>query len=268
MYDPTGQGWIQHTMYGTSKILHHLGPDAFRSGLGLNFFCQMRMFEVSRSLIFSESSFLAEPPWLDLASGVTIGDNDNHPIESLLTVMVQCSDHCFRALQYFEFLETSTVSPEQIQHLRDFAIEGFDLRLVLCEMENTLSALTSSPNDHRTVIAKIYLAATSIFLSGIYDYRPRWLQWVEATPVLAQSIVERHVLTILDLTEYAMKSTNLSSLLFLYPLRVACSRVWTLEQRNRLRKLFASIKRSFAVADVFTTEVEELWITPISDRFS
>ncbi|KAG9694155.1 hypothetical protein KCU95_g5884, partial [Aureobasidium melanogenum] len=33
MYDPTGQGWIKHTMYGTSKLVQLLGPEAFRSGL-------------------------------------------------------------------------------------------------------------------------------------------------------------------------------------------------------------------------------------------
>ncbi|CAD0018231.1 unnamed protein product, partial [Aureobasidium pullulans] len=267
MYDPTGEGWIQHTMYGTSKILQHLGPNAFRSGLGLNFFHQMRMFEVSRSLIFSESSFLVEAPWRDLMKGTSTDNMSNHPIESLLALMLRCSDHCFRTLQYLDPLDTSALSHEEMQQLRAFAVEGFDLRLELCEVQATLSALDDPAKDDRTIMAKIYLAATSIFLSGVYDYRSVWLKHIEAVPMLPQTMIEEHLSTILDLTEYAMARTNLSTLLFLYPLRVACSRVWTLEERDRLRSMLGTIKRSFAVAHVFITEVEELWITPVSDRY-
>ncbi|THX51961.1 hypothetical protein D6D06_07037, partial [Aureobasidium pullulans] len=262
MYDPTGEGWIQHTMYGTSKILQHLGPDAFRSGLGLNFFHQMRMFEVSRSLIFSESSFLVEAPWRDLMKGTSTDIMSDHPIESLLALMLRCSDHCFRALQYLDPLDTSALSHEEMQQLRAFAVEGFDLRLELCEVQATLSALDDPAKDDRTIIAKIYLAATSMFLSGVYDYRSIWLRHIEAVPTLPQTMIEEHLSTILDLTEYAMARTNLSTLLFLYPLRVACSRAWTLNERDRLRSMLGTIKRSFAVAHVFITEVEELWITP------
>lgn len=267
MYDPTGEGWIQHTMYGTSKILQHLGPNAFRSGLGLNFFHQMRMFEVSRSLIFSESSFLVEAPWRDLMKGTSTDNMSDHPIESLLALMLRCSDHCFRALQYLDPLDTSALSHEEMQQLRAFAVEGFDLRLELCEVQATLSALDDPAKDDRTIMAKIYLAATSIFLSGVYDYRSVWLKHIEAVPTLPQTMIEEHLSTILDLTEYAMARTNLSTLLFLYPLRVACSRVWTLDERDRLRSMLGTIKRSFAVAHVFITEVEELWITPVSDRY-
>lgn len=268
MYDPTGEGWIRHTMFGTSRILQHLGPEAFRSGLGLSFFTQMRMFEVSRSLLFSESSFLVETPWMEMMH-LDIVPDDIHPIHDLLNLMIRCSDHCARALAYLESVDKRSLSTHEVQHLREFALEGFELRLALCDM----NTLISTPNhqaakDSRTTIAKIYLAATSIFLSGVYDYRSIWLQITEATPALPQVFVEQHVNTILDLTEFAMQKTNLSSLLFLYPLRVACSRVWTCNQKDRLRNMFGVVQKSFAVAHVFVAEVEELWRTPMSYRFS
>lgn len=269
MYDPTGQGWIKHTMYGTSKILQHLGPQAFQSGLGLSFFNQMKIFEVSRSLIFSESSFLVEKPWLRLTHSSDTQEKDTHPIENLLNLMIRCSDHCARALSYLEGVNKYSLSSDDIRQLRQYSLEGFKLRLALYEIESHLSTL--SPylyNDNRTIIAKIYLTATSIFLSGVYDYRSIWLQAIEATPTLSQPLVEHHVTTILDLTEFAMKQTNLSKLLFLYPLRVACARVWTSEQKDRLRGMFEIIRKSFAVAHVFVAEVEELWTTPILDRYT
>lgn len=269
MYDPTGEGWVKHTMFGTSKILQHLGPEAFRSGLGLSFFNQMRMFEVSRALLFSESSFLVESSWMNLMHTHAILDDDVHPIHNLLSLMIKCSDHCGRVLSYLESVDKSTLSVSQVQHLREFALEGFELRLALCEADTQLSTLDNQVGkDNRTTIAKIYLSATSIFLSGVYDYRSIWLGVMEATPALPRVFVEQNVDTILNLTEYAMQNTNLSTLLFLYPLRVACSRVWSRDQKDRLRSMFGTIQRSFAVAHSFVAEVEELWETPVSDRFS
>lgn len=269
MYDPTGQGWIRHTMYGTSKILLHLGPEAFRSGLGLSFFNQMKMFEVSRCLLFSESSFLVEKSWMGLTHSSNTRDTNTHPIEELLNLMIRCSDHCARALSYLQGIDKYTLSSDNIQQLRGYSLEGFKLRLALYEIEAHLSSLdTHLIKDNRTIISKIYLAASSIFLSGIYDHRSIWLQTIEAVPTLSQPLIEYHVTTILDMTEFAMQQTNLSKLLFLYPLRVACARVWMEEQKDRLRCMFGVIQKSFAVAHVFRTEVEELWITPILDRYT
>ena len=81
-------------------------------------------------------------------------------------------------------------------------------------------------------------------------------------------MIEHNVNTILEITEFAMQQTNLLKLLFLYPLRVAYVRVWMKEQRNKLRGMFRVIERSFAVAHVFRTEVEELWKTPLWDRYT
>ncbi|KAK5999443.1 hypothetical protein QM012_005444 [Aureobasidium pullulans] len=269
MYDPTGQGWIKHTMYGTSKILQHLGPEVFQSGLGLSFFNQMKMFEVSRSLIFSESSFLVEKSWLGLTHTFNMQDSNTHPIEELLNLMVRCSDHCARALTYLESLDKYTISDSNIRHLRKFALEGFKLRFALSTLESHLSSLPPHLlHDNRITIAKIYFSATSIFLSGVYDYRSLWLQTIEATPTLSQALIECHVTIILNMTEFAMQQTNLSKLLFLYPLRVACARVWREEQKDRLRGLFEVIRRSFAVVDVFRSEVEELWRTPLAERYT
>lgn len=269
MYDPTGQGWIKHTMYGTSKLVQFLGPEAFRSGLGLSFFNQMKMFEVSRCLIFSESSFLVEKAWMRLHYSSDSCESDTHPLDDLLNLMIKCSDHCARALSYLQSMNETALSSVQIQQLRTLSLKGFELRLALDKIDSRLFSLPSHlTTSSRTLIAKIYFAATSIFLSGIYDYRSIWLRTIEAVPTLSQYMIEYHVNTILEGTEYAMQHTNLSKLLFLYPLRVACARVWKEEQKKRLRELFGLIQHSFAVADVFKTEVEELWRTPILERYT
>lgn len=81
-------------------------------------------------------------------------------------------------------------------------------------------------------------------------------------------MIEHHVTTILDSAEYAMQHTNLSDLLFLNPLSIACSWVCMEEQKKRLKKLCMMIQNPFAVANVSRTEVEELWRTPVLEQYA
>ena len=92
MYDPTGQGWIKHTMFGTSKILELLGADACRTGEARDFFLEVRVFEVSRAVLFTSSTILAQPAWVELSKELWAGTEGWHPKEALLDLMIQCSD--------------------------------------------------------------------------------------------------------------------------------------------------------------------------------
>ncbi|CAI4213910.1 unnamed protein product [Parascedosporium putredinis] len=66
MHDPSGAGWLQHAVYGTSRALVASGPSHCLNGPSRNFFIQARTFEICRSVIFNEPSFLTEPEWMDL----------------------------------------------------------------------------------------------------------------------------------------------------------------------------------------------------------
>ena len=101
MVDQTGAGWIKHTMYGTSKVLQHLGPAAFRSAEARSAFLEIRIFEVSHALLFTEPTFLATPPWVALTAELCAYAEDWHPKEALLDIVIQCSDlscRCVNAL--------------------------------------------------------------------------------------------------------------------------------------------------------------------------
>lgn len=65
MQDPSGQRWLQHMVFGTSRALTAIGPEGVRAGKLRAFFVQARAFEVCRSIIFNDSSFLATPEWVE-----------------------------------------------------------------------------------------------------------------------------------------------------------------------------------------------------------
>lgn len=93
MMDPTGQGWLQHIIHGTSHALLASGPQAFESGIGARFFSEMKIFEVSRSIIFNEPTFLVAPDWINLSARLRAKREDHvwRALDELLDTIVFCS---------------------------------------------------------------------------------------------------------------------------------------------------------------------------------
>lgn len=93
MQDMTGEGWVKHFLYSTSKMLQLRGPEAHIAGPGWSFFLTVRVFEVCRALIYSEPTFLCQPEWMSLMVKIENENDDNewHPKELLFDLMITCS---------------------------------------------------------------------------------------------------------------------------------------------------------------------------------
>lgn len=92
MYDISGGGFVKHIMYGTSKILQLRGPEACKAGRGRSFFLTVRVFEISRALIYSEPTFLHEESWKLVTNRIWEESlTDWHPKEALFDLMLECS---------------------------------------------------------------------------------------------------------------------------------------------------------------------------------
>jgi len=93
MYDVSGEGWLKHILYGTSKMLQSRGAEAHLEGRSRSFFLTVRPFEISRSLIYSQPSFLSDPSWTSLMTRIWEGDlaKEWHPKEELFDLMLACS---------------------------------------------------------------------------------------------------------------------------------------------------------------------------------
>jgi hypothetical protein len=93
MADASGQGWVQHLVHGTSKALVAAGPSLCRHGPGQRFFAEVKIFEVCRSIIFNEDSFLGRPEWRDLSVQVQAetAKGQVSPLDEMLEIILRCS---------------------------------------------------------------------------------------------------------------------------------------------------------------------------------
>jgi hypothetical protein len=90
MYDKTGEGWLKHILYGTSRILQLRGPLAYLIDPGRGFYLIVRIFEICRSLIYSKPTFLSQPKWKSLMTDLR-EQSEFHPKERLFDLMIECS---------------------------------------------------------------------------------------------------------------------------------------------------------------------------------
>jgi hypothetical protein len=110
------------------------------------------------------------------------------------------------------------------------------------------------------LLSRIFFAAISIYLSGIFDYEiTHWHNIGLIPPTLDEVAVQIHTNAILGLSNLALDTTNLSPLLFLFPLRIAGARSRTRWQRDWVARLVARIGSGFAVAAAISAELSHVW---------
>ncbi|KAI8715964.1 Zn(2)-C6 fungal-type domain-containing protein [Fusarium sp. LHS14.1] len=268
MSDTTGQGWVQHLVHGTSSALVATGPLAFETGLGKRFFTEIRIFEVCRAIIFNEPTFLANAGWQELSAKLQdVEDGQSHPLDALLDIVVLCSTLRVRASNLICSLQDDQLAgiPDEA---RDIAAEGFRLRqaLTLWQLNRRASTPSPNPNGETTAdddflsLAEVFYSATSIYLSGVFDYEiVHWQSMSIPVPNLSEEEIQTHVSTILVLSGMILDSSKISSVLVLFPLRVAGARSWDQWQHDCIIELLERIEQTFPVASAFRTDLGALW---------
>ncbi|KIN06342.1 hypothetical protein OIDMADRAFT_176424 [Oidiodendron maius Zn] len=262
MRDKTGDGFVKH-LSGTSSLLRLRGPEAHISGPGRSFFLTVRVFEICRSLIYSEPTFLCHPEWISLMMEIKREDINNtlHPKERLLDLMTECSSLSHRVRSLIRPASTDTIIDPK-SSLVELAAEGLLIRSALdnwyIDFMKWSTDFDTLEQNFQSILAIIYFHAISIYLSGIFDYHSQFNDM--PTPALSQPVIQGHVNMILTKTTIAMKTTNLSPLLFFFPLRVAGARVTSILEAGFILELLQEISnRSFPVAEAFTEDLKNLW---------
>lgn len=278
MRDSTGTQWLSHFLHGTCTILRLQKPDSLiqagiQNSRRRTFFLSTRIFEISRSLIYSSPTFLWEPDWT--AAIVKLWDGENiaswHPKEALFDMLPRFSELSIRALQFS--MNAAQLPPEtQYALAQSLGEEGFCLQEKLqrwwveagvWEMPHQNHHATSTtPNqpDTELMISYAYYHATSIYLSGTYDYHAQWTYpGAPCAPILTRDEIDWHVSRILYLS-YKLMARGISGIFLFFPLRVAGARAVDTFLRNDILGLFrATSKRGFVVADALTIDLSELW---------
>jgi hypothetical protein len=264
MYDMSGEGWVRHFLYGTSKILQLFGPERCLSNLGRQFFLTIRVFEISRALIFTEETFLSDESWQSLMAQMWGSDtaNDWHPKEALFNLMTSCSALGIRSMTLIRSFSDLS-QKEQQRQLQAIAADGLDLQLSLHGWGTAATswwAPSAPAEDVQMTLSLIFYNAITIYLSGLFDYFPYWHERHILSPIILRSEVEERLQMIMTGVDHALKHTNLAGVLFMFPLRVAGARAKTVEQRSLIEGMLNNIsKRGFVVADSFVVDLKQVW---------
>ncbi|KAL7796775.1 fungal-specific transcription factor domain-containing protein [Trichoderma ceciliae] len=266
--DETGDGWQQHMTHGTAKALEASGPINCRAGPSRKFFVQARIFEVSRTILANESTFLTRPEWMDLSRRMWIGEHGDewHPLDSLLDIMAMVSKLRVRTAEFIDIQEECP-KEDPTPEAQSICSDAFTLREALsswyisyAQPVTKLAACNPAEENTSMLLSRIFFSAISIYLSGIFDYEITHWQYLGLTPpTLDEQAVQMHTNTILRLCNFALDTTNLSPLLFLFPLRIAGARSRTQWQREWVTRLVNRIGSGFAVAAAITAELDYVW---------
>ncbi|KAI8276729.1 hypothetical protein K4K60_007497 [Colletotrichum sp. SAR11_57] len=185
-------------------------------------------------------------------------------LDEILKLVVLSSNLRVRTADFTgKVFPTQTTSDVHLSEGLELATEGFSLREALDSWEFTASFLPESTDER--LLSTAYHSATSIYLSGNYDYDlAHWQGLGVAVPILSASRIEEHFDAIVATVKEALKGSSLSPLLFLFPLRVAGARAKKRQQREAVISLLQVIRRNFIVADAMLEELRELWTRTIS----
>jgi hypothetical protein len=118
----------------------------------------------------------------------------------------------------------------------------------------------SSTFDDFDLLASIFQAATSIYLSGVFDYEINyWVDLGALLPTLTEDDIQAHVHCILELSQIVLERSRISAVLLLFPLRVAGARSRRTSQRETVSTLLGRIETTFSAAGAFRGDLERLW---------
>ncbi|KAF2852378.1 hypothetical protein T440DRAFT_421311 [Plenodomus tracheiphilus IPT5] len=275
MHDSTGTNWLAHFLHGTSTLLRIQRPEAltFQDAHSIqrrSFFLATRIFEISRSLIFSSPTFLSLPEWTTALADFWANEGAAlwHPKEALLDILPLIADLSIRGAKFCKQVSQFS-SEEQSSQIQALGFEGFRMRaslqhwfIVASTWENEFESRFAAHSESRVpdkelLLGYIYYHAISILLSGTYDYHPHWTP--ESAPILPRSTIEWHVCEILD-ASYKLLDQGVAGVLLFFPLRVAGARAMDNQSRTTILDLLrATSNRGYVVAEAFTTDLSELW---------
>ncbi|KAF2446732.1 hypothetical protein P171DRAFT_238217 [Karstenula rhodostoma CBS 690.94] len=278
MRDSTGTTWLSHFLHGTCAMLKLLEPKSLNLMEPHNsnrriFFLHIRVFEISRSLIYSSPTFLWDAKWTAAIADLWEGDSAAlwHPKEALFDILPSFSELSIRALRFS--LDGSQFSLEVPHDLaQSLAGEGFALQEKLqrwyaetkfwekmCQDDQT-SPIFSKRLDTELMISYAYYHAINIYLSGTYDYHQLWTgPAAPCAPILARNEIDLHVSRILYFSR-SLLAYGVSGIFLFFPLRVAGARAVDLSLRQDILSLFQlTSQRGFVVAEALMDELLERW---------
>ncbi|PVI04066.1 hypothetical protein DM02DRAFT_694603 [Periconia macrospinosa] len=276
MRDNTGQNWLKHFLSGTCAIIRLQHPSSLvlqdeHSIQRRRFFLSTRIFEISRSLIFTEPTFLADPSWTEALSLLWVGEGLAlwHPKEALFDILPKFSHLGICALRFVHTEAAQLSLVDQYARTESLGAEGLSLRRALQEWQELATqwsiaiphfANRTDGADIDLLIAQAYFHAISIYLSGIFDYHVPWTkEGAPCAPILPRHEVEHHIAEIFGFCK-ALLNAGVAGIMLFFPLRVTGARSRQVQDQNEVLSFFREIsQRGYSTATTLVAELCTLW---------
>ncbi|KAH7309877.1 hypothetical protein B0I35DRAFT_398061 [Stachybotrys elegans] len=272
--ETTSDGWVKHMVHGTSRALESAGMSLHDTKSGRALFSHVRLFEVCRTILFNESTFLTRPEWISLSKVAWTSDStaERCCLGDILDIMVASSALRTRASKMVSS-DLTQLTIHDILAAQDIAQAGFDIRQMLfrwhiayAELEpddhsdDDANTITSQSANENALLSQLFHAAVSIYLSGVFDYETSFWSYLDIpTPILEEATINGYVQQLLDLSTAGLDNSSLSPLLFLIPLRIAGARARNKLDCEQIGRLLGKIRRTFAIASAIQSDLEHVW---------
>ncbi|KAJ5472273.1 Protein of unknown function DUF3468 [Penicillium desertorum] len=255
--DDSGEGWVKHMLYGTSKMLQLTGPTDCMSSPRRIFYDLFRVLEASRALLYNEETILSQKCWLQLQRALSSNATRWEPMEEIITLMIETSAFSLRAGTIIRMLPEAERFTDPSVAL--IGIEGLNVQQIIYDWHTRtlLQLVQDGPNEYSN-LALLYYHALLIFLSGNYDYFPYWDNI--PAPVLSAAEITEHLSTILYLASEVLRHTKIPGVMLFFPVTVAGSRAHADDQRSQILGLLDLVfSKGFVVANRIRDNLLKRW---------
>ncbi|OGE47451.1 hypothetical protein PENARI_c044G04319 [Penicillium arizonense] len=255
--DDSGEGWVKHMLYGTSKMFQLAGPSDCMSSARRIFYDLFRILEASRALLYNEETILSQECWVLLQKTLSSNASRWEPMEEIITIMIQTSTFSLRAAAIIKMIpEAERFTDPSVALL---AAEGLNAQDTIYNWHTqTLLQLAQDGPTEYSNLALLYYHALLIFLSGNYDYFPYWDKI--PAPVLSPAEISEHLVAILDLSGEVLCHSKIPGVMLFFPVTVAGSRARRVEQRSKVLNLLDWVFcQGFVVANRIRDGLLERW---------
>lgn len=266
MYDTTAVAWHAHMGFGSSVLLEVFGPLSFCCGRSLSIYREMRLFEISRSVLSSEPTLLAQENWLLHDEVCRTLVSDWGLLETAFDLLLRCStlsqrsvrrrsrlrdtdpDVTFRrAIAYTNSQNHEHTSTHSLT-LRDFSQKGEHLHSQLTSFACSLVESTA----YDASAAWMYYHAISLYLSGIFDHT---LPGILPVAQSSDHEIMVHIDGILEHSDEVLQQSQVSHIFLLLPLRIAGNRCGNTGRCREVLKRVEILQNQFAIARTVRDEL-------------
>ncbi|CAG7926615.1 unnamed protein product [Penicillium olsonii] len=244
----TGNSFVNHMVYGTSKMLFMLKPTIPFPLATKSLIDAFWILEINRAILYGDIAILPDNPQrLHMPRGKSI----------LLAGLINDT-------KYHRLFDTIEGVPEELRSidptLDALALEGLEIkeRLLTWQGECHFEASETSPVDSFTQLSVTVHRALHLYHCNNFTFYSCWM--TRLIPRLNRSEVNQHVSEILDLSERLLSDTHIPAVLLLFPLRMAGVHVSGFHGQDKVLGAVRKIRQQgFVVSDTIEVDLKEFW---------